>query len=176
MLMLRAREGWGNEFINYVELDYFQKVSKKYSIDVIEIGSEAEWQAFMQSNQKKYDRIDIVSHGNQEEIELSSEIDLSADSKVTLQWLSDRIKEGGIMALNCCNSAEGEENIARTISRACPHALVRGSPEKIDSVHGIHYNQDGIPSYTNGVLCKAKNITRIYRNGVLLRHRRRHIN
>jgi len=168
MLVIRAKENQlKREFTSYSDLEHLQNASKKYSIDVMEAGSEMEWRSAMASNQKQYDRIDLIVHSNNEELQLSHDFDLNADSKDLLQWFNRHIKKEGILSLNCCSAAEGVDNVAKTLSRACPHAVVRASQQDINQDQ-IVYNRDGFPTYWKGI----KDITRRYRNGVLIRHKK----
>ncbi len=170
MLLFREQEEKANA--SYMELDYVQKASKKYSIDLIDGDSPLPWDRHCPYTDRIYDRIDIVAHGDNESIEMSPDFDLTANSDQALKWFSGHIKKGGVLSLNCCSVAEGEENIARTISRVCPEATVRGPSQIIDVTLSLNCNQSGFPTYTDLSLCKKKNITRIYRNGNRIQRKR----
>ena len=171
MLVIRGKENTSTDFISYSALDFFQKSSKNYSIDLITPNSQLPWDGNW--IHKKYDRIDITAHGTNKSIEITSACKLSKDSKKEIQWIASHIKKGGVIALNCCSAAEGAENIARALSRSCPQVSVRGPEAAIDGDFCIDYSRDGIPNYSDGALCRKKNITRTYVNGTLVGSRRR---
>ncbi len=162
MLMVHSEDDWSKLSVdNYNELDYFQNSAKNYSIDQIEVETQSKW---MNETQGKYDRIDIVAHANRQKMRLAPQLFISENSKEFLKWISGRIQKGGTITLKGCSAAEGEENFARVLSRACPESYVRAATEIIDITQGIHYNQEGIATFMDG----SRNITRVYQNGRLV--------
>lgn len=122
---------------------------------------------FLDGNQEisphtQYDTIVIQAHGTPDRLYLGPKGMYTKESTDFFQQLSRAAKPGGIISLEACSGGRGQENIAKEISKACPHSTVYAMTEDCGS-RDIHYTAEGIPSFID----HTGNLTRVYRNGSL---------
>ena len=159
-------------FKTHSNLDKYQKLGKNFSIEVFESSSKQDRhysQDQLASQKKKYNRIDFHNHGSPDCLQLGPGDIISTGSIGFFEWLNDRIKPGGTIVLDVCQAGKGLENIARCISKFCPEATVLASSDDIHGYLGSEYDRHGTPSFNNGTFFKGKDITRIYRDGNLVK-------
>lgn len=154
-------------FSTHVEVSRYQQLAKTHKINVLSSEKDSILTIRMKQNKEKYDMIVIKGHSDSENIALTRNFYLKSHSSKNMKWFNDHIKDGGIIALECCSAGNGMENVARELSKACPNAYLYASSEDIDVVDGIQYDKDGNPTFNNGICCKGKDKTRLYRSGRL---------
>ncbi|EKE08706.1 MAG: hypothetical protein ACD_17C00037G0002 [uncultured bacterium] len=168
MLVFRTTNDWNKSLENHQTLDNYQKLGKKYSIEILKVNSEAQLKSALELNNRKYDRIEFQAHASQTGIELAPQTNLTKSSKWILTWLDNHIKDNGIIGLDCCSTGKGHKNIALAISRACSGSTVYAATGSINGGWGTEYGEDTIPSFNDGLFWKGKDITRMYRNGAIV--------
>lgn len=150
------------------KFNLFQRLAERYSIKILEITSKAQLQSEMGKNSTQYDRILFRAHGGPEGMRLAASTFLTQNSQRAFAWLNDHIKDNGIIELVSCSTGKGTENIARTISRACPKATVYAPGDQLH-IMGINYDESLMPSFNDySPFGKGKDITRVYKNGDLI--------
>lgn len=157
-------------FTNHSSLDEYQKLGRNYSIDILETPSrEARHKAqeSLTAQNKKYDRIEFRVHGSQNCLELGPGDVVDRGAMSFFDWLNNRIKPGGLIVSQGCESAKGEGNIAERISYWCPKATIIASSATIHGIFGSKYDSNGIPSFNDGIFL-GKDTTRTYREGNLV--------
>jgi hypothetical protein len=163
-LLFRPSTDRTGALIQHAEIPLLQKATEYHSINVISGSSKSQMNERMASDQNKYDKIIFRNHGNRDCLVLGDQVILKSTSKKTLEWLSEHTQAGAIISIEGCCAGKGEENIARAISRACPHATVYASSETVDAEDGVIYDKDGIPFFSYF----GANTTRKYQNGELI--------
>lgn len=154
----------------HANVETYQKCASKYAIDRIR-GFSYEERFKVQG--KKYDIISILSHGHPSSIAVDGRdffSTLNHFSSKKINFLAARVKPWGKIILEACSTAKGENNIAQHISECIPYATVYGSSSLIYNGVGTEYDPNMTPSFNDGILCKGKDTTRIYRCGYLVRH------
>jgi hypothetical protein len=162
-LVFRPAQDKTGSLLLHTEIPSLQKSTKDHAVSLIAGTSKAQMDERMAQDLNKYDKIIFRSHANSDRLALGHQVLLKKTAKKTLQWVSDHAKDGAIISIEGCLAGKGEENIARDISRACPHATVYASHGVVQPDE-IAYDKDGIPSFN----CLGLDTTRIYQNGKLL--------
>jgi hypothetical protein len=151
-----------------------RRFTHHFAVDLLEGEDKQSIKSQMSSNNKKYNTIVVHAHSNEHTIILARDTYLTRNSKSSLQWFRDHVQDGGHIVLHCCNAGRGDDNIARELSKACPHVTVYATGAYLNGLIGVEYTDDAIPSFndggiaSNGMLCKGSDSTRIYRAGELV--------
>lgn len=145
--------------------DVYRTCAKEFSIDRIRGFS---YEEKMKVQGKKYDIIVILAHGHPASISMDGEgffFGLHKHSSKSLNFLANRLKEGGKIILDSCSTAAGDENIAKCISERVPHATVFGSSAVVYGNVGVEFAPSMTPRFNDGRFWKGKDTTCIYQAG-----------
>ena len=144
----------------------FRDCAKRHSIDRIR-GMTYEERLKVQG--KKYDVIAIMAHGQSKVINMDGEFfGFTGSSLKKIGFLSCRLKEGGKIILCSCSTGNGDENVAKAISAAIPHATVYAPSKDVYAAVGEEFDEDMTPKFNDGRLFKGNDITHVYKNGHLI--------
>lgn len=116
---------------------------------------------------KKYDIILLSAHASPFSISMDGDglfFGFHAGRKKQIDFLASRVKVGGKIILDCCSTAQGDDNIAQSISKSIPDATVYGSSTSVHALFGSQYAPDMTPTFKGGIFCQ-RNTTRAYKNG-----------
>jgi hypothetical protein len=163
-LLIRPATDQRETFTLHTEPSIIQQSTKNHKIRHISVSSAKQMHDEMDSDRIKYDRVILHTHANSNCLALGEGVYLREDSKTTLDLLESHTKEGSIILITGCRTARGENNIARKISQACPHAIIYASPAPVSSVDSITYNEQEIPSFK----AFGRDTTRVYQDGVMV--------
>ncbi len=169
-LVFRPADNKRGDFTTHYEISALQKSTKDHKVTVISASNGAEIQAQTAHAKDIYHKVIIQGHGNSQQIFIGDKTVLTNRSKNTLGWLRDHTHIGATILLLACQTAKGEENIARDISIACPHTTVYASPTSVYPDSTI-YDDQGIPSFrlvTDEQGTDPVDVTCTYQNGVLI--------
>jgi hypothetical protein len=121
---------------------------------------------------REYDVVALFAHGYPQGIAMDDKYLVlgGASSKRKMDFLSRRVKEGGKIILAACSTGQGDDNIAKAISLAAPHATVYASSDFIYLGIGEKFDKNMTPAFNNGSFCFRKDTTRTYRNGELIKN------
>jgi hypothetical protein len=158
LLILHSQEDFFGALSTHAEVSRLEKLAKTHSIEFIPVSLKAQIKT---ENGRRYDVVLIKGHGSSTETALASDLKVSMDDKESYEWVNQLVKEGGKIILFSCSTAKGEENIARKISAACPKATLYAASEKVNSIDGIAYDEEGTPQFK----WEGKDITKIYLGG-----------
>lgn len=154
-------------FLTHTELCHYERFAKTHSIEVLTADTKMPLKIKMSTNNKKYDEIIIKCHADSKNISVSKDTCFGIHS-AQLKWFNKRIKDNGIIVFEGSLAGAGEDNIARQLSKECPRARVFASFGATNSIEGISYDGEGVPSFHSGFLCKGEDTTRLYQNGKLI--------
>lgn len=146
--------------------EVYRTCAKSFSIDRIR---GLAYEETRKVKGKKYDVAHLSAHGNPFAIAMDGGgffFELHAGRTKQIDFLSERVKEGGKLILCACNTAQGENNLAKGLSEKIPHANVYGSTAAV-SESNVEYAPDMTPTFKDGIFCQ-KNTTRAYKEGVLI--------
>lgn len=144
----------------------YRDCAKRHSIDRIR---GMTYQERLKVQGKKYDVIAIMAHGQSKVINMDGEFfGFSGNSLKKIGFLSCRLKEGGKIILCSCSTAKGDDNVAKAISAAIPHATVYAPSEDVYAAVGEEFDEDMTPRFNDGRLFKGNDTTRVYKNGNLV--------
>lgn len=150
--------------------EVYRTCAKSFSIDRIH---GLVYKETLKVRNKKYDVALLLAHGSPFSIVMDGSgffFGLHAGRAKQTSFLSNRLKEGGKLILSACNTAQGEDNLAKGLSEKIPHAIVYGSTAAV-SESNVEYAPDMTPTFKDGILCQ-RNSTRAYKSGVLIRSQR----
>jgi hypothetical protein len=164
-LLIRPATDQRETFTFHTEPSVIQQSTKNHKIRHISVSSAKQMREEMNSDTSTYDKVILRSHANSDFLKVGERVHLTKRSKNTLSWLKNHTKEGAIISIEGCGAAKGEENIAREISRACPHATIYASEDTTDSIRSTTYNEQGVPSFN---LFGVMDTTRVYKDGTMV--------
>ncbi len=172
-LVFRAPNDKTRAFTTHHEISALQKSTKGHKVTLISGCDETEIGTQMAQAKDIYHRVIIRAHGDNTEILIGDKFRLTRRSTNILNWLKEHTHKGADILIESCEAAKGEQNIARDISRACPHATVYAAKTSTGT-DSITYDDEGIPSFRpltdgegTGPLLELRDATCIYENGKL---------
>jgi hypothetical protein len=151
----------GALILQHSEIPHLQKSTKNHALKVLFCSTGAQLREQIDADTTKYHKVIFRTHANSSDLWLGESIVLTKNSSKMLTWLRNHIEDDAIISIEGCCAAEGEENIARDISRACPQARVYASQKDTTPYDTTTYDEQGIPRFSD----KLKSTTRAYQNG-----------
>lgn len=167
MLVFKTSVDPFGAFSTHLEVSRYERFAKTHSIKILSAETEIPLQVKMNTIKDEFDLIVIKGFANANSICLAPGILLTEESKHMHRWFKKHLKENGIIAIEGSNTGEGKENIAQALSKVCKGASVYASSSNVDVIDGIEYDEEGVPSYSNGCWSKGENMTRLYQDGRL---------